>query len=90
MKLTVGEKPASGKLNRRLSSVAEYLNKTKLTNAGRNQVICDYDKPPQEGKVCAVDVNSWGPCSRTQSYGFNNSSPCVFIKLNRVSPPASA
>ncbi|XP_011502877.1 PREDICTED: sodium/potassium-transporting ATPase subunit beta-2-like [Ceratosolen solmsi marchali] len=62
----------------------KYLNKTKLISAGRNQVICDYDKPPKKGKVCTVDVNSWGPCTSTLNYGYNNSSPCVFIKLNKI------
>ncbi|XP_001604224.1 sodium/potassium-transporting ATPase subunit beta-2 [Nasonia vitripennis] len=71
-------------VNRLDMFLENYLNKSKLPESGRNQVICDYDRPPAPGKVCAVDINSWGPCSAEQSYGFNNSSPCIFIKLNRI------
>ncbi|CAB0034744.1 unnamed protein product [Trichogramma brassicae] len=62
----------------------KYHNKSLLPFEGRTQMICDYQRPPEPNKVCAVDINDWGPCSRTNSYGFNNSSPCIFIKLNRI------
>ncbi|XP_054007404.1 sodium/potassium-transporting ATPase subunit beta-2-like isoform X5 [Hylaeus anthracinus] len=62
----------------------EYTNSTLLPNGGRNQQICSYDTPVKPGHVCAVDVNNWGPCSPEQQYGFNNSAPCVFLKLNRL------
>lgn len=62
----------------------EYINSSRLPNEGRNQQICNYTMPPKSGNVCAVDVNNWGPCSPNRQYGFNNSAPCVFIKLNRV------
>lgn len=62
----------------------QYVNSSLLPNEGRNQQICNYTMPPKSGNVCAVDVNSWGPCSPTRQYGYNNSAPCVFIKLNRI------
>lgn len=62
----------------------EYINSSLLPNGGRNQQICSYNMPAKPDHVCAVDVNNWGPCSPNQQYGFNNSAPCVFIKLNRV------
>ncbi|XP_053987707.1 sodium/potassium-transporting ATPase subunit beta-2-like isoform X2 [Hylaeus volcanicus] len=62
----------------------EYTNSTLLPNGGRNQQICSYDTPVKPGHACAVDVNNWGPCSPEQQYGFNNSAPCVFLKLNRI------
>ncbi|XP_033309686.1 sodium/potassium-transporting ATPase subunit beta-2-like isoform X1 [Bombus bifarius] len=62
----------------------EYINSSTLPNGGRNQQICNYNTPVKPGHVCAVDVNNWGPCSPSQQYGFNNSAPCVFIKLNRI------
>ncbi|XP_076232639.1 sodium/potassium-transporting ATPase subunit beta-2-like [Calliopsis andreniformis] len=64
--------------------LAEYINSTLLPNGGRNQQICNYETPVKPGHVCAVEVNNWGPCSPDQQYGFNNSAPCVFIKLNRI------
>ncbi|XP_017795244.1 PREDICTED: sodium/potassium-transporting ATPase subunit beta-2-like isoform X1 [Habropoda laboriosa] len=62
----------------------EYVNSSLLPNGGRNQQICNYNTPVKPGHVCAVEVNNWGPCSPNQQYGFNNSAPCVFIKLNRI------
>ncbi|XP_015434998.1 PREDICTED: sodium/potassium-transporting ATPase subunit beta-2-like [Dufourea novaeangliae] len=62
----------------------EYMNSSLLPNGGRNQQICSFDTLVKPGHVCAVDVNNWGPCSPSQQYGFNNSAPCVFIKLNRI------
>lgn len=62
----------------------EYTNSSLLPNGGRNQQICNYNTTVKPGHVCAVDVNNWGPCSPGQQYGFNNSAPCVFIKLNRI------
>ncbi|KAL2719454.1 sodium/potassium-transporting ATPase subunit beta-2-like [Vespula squamosa] len=62
----------------------EYIDSSLLPNGGRNQQICSYTQEPKDGNVCAVDVNNWGPCSPKQQYGFNNSAPCVFIKLNRI------
>lgn len=62
----------------------EYINSSLLPNGGRNQQICNYNTPVKPGHVCAVEVNNWGPCSPNRQYGFNNSAPCVFIKLNRV------
>ncbi|XP_076626228.1 sodium/potassium-transporting ATPase subunit beta-2-like [Colletes latitarsis] len=62
----------------------EYTNPFLLSNGGRNQQICNYNTPVKPGHVCAVDVNNWGPCSPEEQYGFNNSAPCIFIKLNRI------
>ncbi|XP_043784138.1 uncharacterized protein LOC122710371 isoform X2 [Apis laboriosa] len=62
----------------------EYINSSLLPNGGRNQQICNYNTPVKPGHVCAVEVNNWGPCSPNHQYGFNNSAPCIFIKLNRI------
>ncbi|CAD6241145.1 GSCOCG00009168001-RA-CDS [Cotesia congregata] len=68
---------------RRLDDYLEhYRNRTMLPNRQR----CDYKFPkPKEGNVCAVDLDTdFGICSPSNQYGFNNSSPCVFIKLNKI------
>lgn len=62
-----------------------YKNNSKLPGGGKNQQICDFDKPPAPGKVCAVDVGNFGPCSPQNGYSYNKSSPCIFVKLNKVS-----
>ncbi|KAL1123882.1 hypothetical protein AAG570_001652 [Ranatra chinensis] len=66
--------------------LAEYTDDQKVKGNGLNRQICDYDKPPAEGKVCTVDLNSkaWGPCTKKNRYGYSSSSPCVFLKLNRI------
>jgi len=63
-----------------------YNNSQHLPGGGINQQICDYDRPPAAGKVCAVEVNSpsWGPCTDKQNYNYHKASPCVFLKLNRI------
>lgn len=61
-----------------------YTDNTKLPGGGKNQVICDFNTPPKAGQVCAFEVNNLGPCTATGGYGYNQSAPCVFIKLNRI------
>lgn len=56
----------------------------KLPGGGKNQQVCDFDQPPQNGKVCEVNVKNFQPCTMDMGYGFNRSSPCIFIKLNKV------
>ncbi|KAK9510374.1 hypothetical protein O3M35_005174 [Rhynocoris fuscipes] len=70
-----------------VDSIDEFLQvytEPPKTKAVRQ--ICDYDTPPTEGKVCNVDVNSeaWGKCTKNKNYGYSSSSPCVFLKLNRI------
>ncbi|XP_032668439.1 sodium/potassium-transporting ATPase subunit beta-2-like [Odontomachus brunneus] len=62
----------------------QYIDPSLLPDGGRTQQICNYTMPAKNGNVCAVDVNNWGPCSPSQQYGFNNSAPCIFIKLNKI------
>ncbi|XP_063701767.1 sodium/potassium-transporting ATPase subunit beta-2-like isoform X2 [Culicoides brevitarsis] len=61
-----------------------YRNKSLLPSEGKNQVVCDFDQSPKEGQVCSVEVDSWGPCSPSEGYSYNKSSPCIFLKLNRI------
>ncbi|XP_046676303.1 sodium/potassium-transporting ATPase subunit beta-2-like [Homalodisca vitripennis] len=63
-----------------------YNNSRILPGAGQNQQICDFDRPPAPGKVCAVEINSkaWGPCTFHTNYSFPQASPCIFLKLNRI------
>lgn len=45
---------------------------------------CQPGVNPAPGKVCIFDTNSFKDCSPANAYGYNNSSPCVFLKLNRI------
>lgn len=60
---------------------AAYKNVT----ASGNVVICDYNTPPPEGKVCFVDVKDFEPCTKEKGFSYSRGSPCVFLKLNKVS-----
>ncbi|GAB0093311.1 Sodium/potassium-transporting ATPase subunit beta [Sergentomyia squamirostris] len=64
--------------------LAPYQNKSLLPGGGKNQEICDFGTPPKAGRVCAVEVSTWGDCTSANGYGFNKSAPCIFIKLNRI------
>lgn len=62
-----------------------FLNFSDYKESEGMSVSCDFDKRPRPGEVCKVDINNFGPCSQNVDYGYNSSSPCVFLKLNRVS-----
>lgn len=52
-----------------------------------NHVDCSFDKTPGEGKVCKVNVDQLDPCIKSKRYNFHKGSPCIFLKLNKVSLP---
>lgn len=51
---------------------------------GQKPVNCGFDKMPGQGEICAVDVSNFSDCSPQMGYSYNRSSPCVFLKLNKV------
>ncbi|XP_044260655.1 sodium/potassium-transporting ATPase subunit beta-1-like [Tribolium madens] len=64
--------------------VDEFLQPYRVPQIGQNYQHCDYEIPVKEGHVCAVEVDKFGPCTAENNYGFNSTSPCVFLKLNRI------
>jgi sodium/potassium-transporting ATPase subunit beta len=34
--------------------------------------------------VCKLDLTKFDKCQTGQAYGYNNSAPCIFLKLNRI------
>lgn len=62
-----------------------YYDGKKLPNQGKDQVICSFDNLPKKGKACAVPIEDWSPCTKQDGYSYESSSPCFFLKLNRVS-----
>ncbi|KAL5281666.1 ATP1B2 family protein [Megaselia abdita] len=63
-----------------------YNDRTKLPEKGAKQKICGFnDTSVTNGdKVCEVDLTQFGPCSPQNSFGYNNSQPCIFLKLNKI------
>lgn len=60
--------------------------KTPGLTPGRGQNIynCDYNQPPPKGQVCDVDIKTWSPCTKENNYSYHKSSPCIFLKLNKI------
>jgi len=70
---------------KRLASDLEVYRRPGLTpGRGQNIYNCDYDRPPGKGQVCDVDVKTWYPCTQENNFNFDQSAPCVFIKLNKI------
>ncbi|RZB40874.1 Na K-ATPase domain containing protein [Asbolus verrucosus] len=62
----------------------EFLLPYRVKQIGRNYRSCDFDEELGDGYVCVVDVDSFGPCTSGNNYGYNSTSPCVFLKLNKI------
>ncbi|TDG44891.1 hypothetical protein AWZ03_008699 [Drosophila navojoa] len=69
-------------------SLDEFLEVYKVPGLtpGRGQNIynCDYNQPPPRGQVCDVDIKAWAPCTKENNYSYHKSSPCIFLKLNKI------
>ncbi|XP_072936284.1 sodium/potassium-transporting ATPase subunit beta-2-like [Epargyreus clarus] len=61
-----------------------YKKKGQTAGAGQNIFNCDFKNLPPPGKVCDVDIRGWEPCIEENHFSFHKSSPCIFLKLNRI------
>ncbi|XP_041988735.1 sodium/potassium-transporting ATPase subunit beta-2-like isoform X1 [Aricia agestis] len=61
-----------------------YKRDANKSIAGQNIHNCDFKLPPPAGKVCDVDVNAWGPCTEENGFAYHMSTPCIFLKLNKI------
>lgn len=66
--------------------LANYMNPPK-DHKENVEKECSNDKLPSGGKVCPVDVSdrTFKGCTNSNDYGYSESSPCIFLKLNKVS-----
>lgn len=66
--------------------VSNIVYKTPGVTTGRGQNIfnCKYNSPPPPGKVCDVNIKDFKKCTQENNYSYHKSSPCIFIKLNRI------
>lgn len=53
-------------------------------NRGQNAHNCDYGNRPPPGMVCDVDIKDFGSCIQENHYNYHRSSPCIFLKLNKI------
>ncbi|XP_046734622.1 sodium/potassium-transporting ATPase subunit beta-2-like [Diprion similis] len=70
---------------KQLDAFLSHYGQTSMTHGvADTRVLCDYDNPPLPGKVCLPDVELWQPCSQHNSYNYQKSAPCIFLKLNKI------
>lgn len=63
----------------------EVYKKPGLTpGRGQNIYNCDFDKLPGPGQVCDVNVKKFFPCIEENYFMYHQSSPCIFLKLNKI------
>ncbi|KAJ3654988.1 hypothetical protein Zmor_014137 [Zophobas morio] len=64
--------------------IDEFLTPYMQEQNGKNFEICDFNKPANASKVCVVNLKDFLDCSRSKFYGYNSTSPCIFLKLNKI------
>ncbi|XP_047041943.1 sodium/potassium-transporting ATPase subunit beta-2-like [Helicoverpa zea] len=64
--------------------LAVYKRDGKKAGASQNIHNCDFQLPAPAGKVCDVDISAWGPCLEDNHFAYQKSTPCVFLKLNKI------
>lgn len=72
-----------GHWTKALNKFLEGYDKS-LSTGSDQRITCDYGRPPPPGKVCDVDVKTWTPCTKANSYNYHKSAPCIFLKLNKI------
>jgi sodium/potassium-transporting ATPase subunit beta len=69
-------------------NIMEFLDKYytpgKIEKGNAYLKTCSYTELASPTEVCEVDVKDWGDCSRDQFFNYYRSSPCIFLKLNKI------
>ncbi|XP_046734621.1 sodium/potassium-transporting ATPase subunit beta-2-like [Diprion similis] len=74
-----------GYWTKELDAFLSHYKKTPAKHGvADTRMHCDYDKPPLPGKVCLPDIESWQSCNQNNSYNYQKSAPCIFLKLNKI------
>lgn len=82
-KIFKNKKLKNSKLQKTLE-IKTFISSAEYSDSHPNQKNCDFDTLPNKEQVCKLDVEKFGECVRSSSYGYNNSAPCIFLKLNRI------
>lgn len=61
-----------------------YKTPGLTTGRGQNIFGCNYNQPPPPGKVCDVNIKDFKKCTQENYYSYHKSSPCIFLKLNKI------
>ncbi|XP_040566071.1 sodium/potassium-transporting ATPase subunit beta isoform X1 [Lepeophtheirus salmonis] len=51
-----------------------------------DKIECEFDRLPGDKQICKIKIDDLitGPCTFENNYGFENGSPCILIKLNKI------
>ncbi|KAG4066673.1 hypothetical protein HA402_007309 [Bradysia odoriphaga] len=66
------------------SFLAVYKTPGLTPGRGQNIYNCKYTSPPPPGQVCDVNIKDFEVCTQENNYSYHKSSPCVFLKLNKI------
>lgn len=62
-----------------------YKTPGSISGRGQNIYECNYNQRPGRGQVCDVKIEKFGPeCIQENHYSYHKSSPCIFLKLNKI------
>ncbi|EUB56393.1 Sodium/potassium-transporting ATPase subunit beta-2 [Echinococcus granulosus] len=68
-----------------LNALISYYEEINVKPAiGFANCTNDQKSPNEPKKVCRFDLESLGPCNKSNNYGYPDDKPCVILKLNRV------
>lgn len=63
-----------------LSIYERYASRVEMTKCGMDDGTYEFNIE----RPCAFDLNSAWPCSLTNGYGWDSSSPCILLKMNNI------
>ncbi|XP_066258602.1 sodium/potassium-transporting ATPase subunit beta-2-like isoform X1 [Euwallacea similis] len=61
-----------------------YYTPSKIAKGSGQIKTCSHRDFPHGDEVCEVDVRDWDKCNKDQFFDYHRSSPCIFLKLNRI------
>lgn len=64
--------------------LAVYKTPGLTPGRGQNIYNCKYTSPPPPGQVCDVNIKDFDVCTQENNYSYHKSSPCIFLKLNKI------
>ncbi|XP_076255063.1 sodium/potassium-transporting ATPase subunit beta-2-like isoform X1 [Rhynchophorus ferrugineus] len=67
-----------------LEFLDNYYFPSKIAKGSGQIKTCSHSDFPNDDEVCEVDVREWGRCNKDEFFDYHRSSPCIFLKLNRI------
>ncbi|CAH2105098.1 unnamed protein product [Euphydryas editha] len=64
--------------------LSDYKKKGQTAGTGQNIHTCDLKHSLPPGKVCDMDISRLEPCIVENHFDYHKSSPCIFLKLNKI------